>query len=234
MKTMQAIRTATAELWAFTRVAALLVRDRELYVPPQAREGDDIAILVHGLLATAGVMRPLRDYLERTRDVHTATFTYSPTVGVEEGAHAMSEVVAQLPRGVRVHLVGHSLGGLIVRWYVQELGCDPRVVQTISVGTPFRGVRHAKLMPGKAGRDIEIDSEILLRLREGAHRRPAVAHLSVFGSEDKTATADSAYPVGDRVVIAGCGHNGLLFHPEVADIVMKRILDARDDVTYRI
>lgn len=231
---MQAIRTVTAELWAFTRVATLLARDREIYVPPTAREGDDIAILVHGLLATAGVMRPLRDHLERIPDVHTATFTYAPTVGVEEGAQAMSQVVAQLPRGVRVHLVGHSLGGLIVRWYVQELRCDPRVVQTISVGTPFRGVRHARLMPGKAGRDIEIDSEILRRLRDGAHRGPAVAHLSVFGSEDKTATPDSAYPVGDRAVILGCGHNGLLFHPEVAEIVMNRILAARDPVTYRI
>jgi triacylglycerol lipase len=224
---MQAIRSMTAELWAFTRVAALLLRDRELYVPPRVRAGEDVAVLVHGLLATAGVMRPLRDQLERTPGIHTATFTYAPPVGVQEGALALSTVLGRLPEGVRIHLVGHSLGGLIVRWYVQELPCDPRVLQTISVGTPFGGVRRARYMPGQAGRDIEVDSYVLRRLRESGPIGQSIDHLSIFGSDDKTATANAAYPAGERCVINGCGHNGLLFHPEVADIVTARILRHR-------
>ena len=39
----------------------------------------------------------------------------------------------------RIHVIGHSLGGLIARYYVTRLGGDARVHTLVTLGTPARG-----------------------------------------------------------------------------------------------
>lgn len=47
----------------------------------------------------------------------------------------------------RVDLVGHGLGGLIGRYYVQRLGGDARVRTLITLGTPHSGTRVVRALP---------------------------------------------------------------------------------------
>ena len=48
----------------------------------------------------------------------------------------------------RIHVIGHSMGGLIARYYVQRLGGDERVHTLVTLGTPAR--RHRRGPPGAA------------------------------------------------------------------------------------
>jgi triacylglycerol lipase len=222
---MNVLRAATREARAFLRLALLMPRDLGEIMPPSAGAGDDIVVLVHGALATAGAWRPLRERLERL-GAHTAAFTYAPHYGVQAIAASLADLVKQLPPGARIHLVGHSLGGLAVRWFVQEYPVDSRIVQTVSVATPFWGARGARLLPGPAGRDMAAGSAVLERLTTAAASCP-VPHLSIFGTADTAVAPDTTFPVGDRVVIPDAAHNALLFDPSAAEQVILRVWPGR-------
>jgi triacylglycerol lipase len=224
------LRTVGREALAFARQAVLLYRDVSSTLPERVREGEDVVVLLHGLFATAGVLRPLRRSLEQEASAHTAAFSYAPGPGVERVARRLGELVQWIPAGVRIHLVGHSLGGLAARWFVQELGGDPRIAQTISLASPFRGTRHARLLPGPAGRDITPGSELLQRLERRALGTVHVPHTSIAAERDAVVTESTLFPFGDRLVVPDCGHNALLFHPRVAAVVAQRVRQRRAEL----
>ena len=69
----------------------------------------------------------------------------------------------------RIHVIGHSLGGLIARYYVQRLGGDQRVHSLITLGTPHSGTLLARA--GQAlplVRQLAPGSELLNELAEPA------------------------------------------------------------------
>src|SRR5580704_6058446 len=68
-------RVVDAEAMATIREAVLLPYDLAPVVP-DARAGEDVVVLLHGFMATAGVFRPLRARLEREKGVHVASFTH--------------------------------------------------------------------------------------------------------------------------------------------------------------
>jgi pimeloyl-ACP methyl ester carboxylesterase len=216
------IREVGRECIAFARQATLLHRDMTATYPRLAEPGDDVVVFLHGLFATAGVLRPMREAVERETGAHTASFSYAPGPGVAAVADALAELVDRLPASVHVHLVGHSMGGVAARWFVQELGGDPRVVQSVSLASPFRGTRRARLFPTAAGRDIRPDSSVLERLRERGDC--GVPHLSIVAAADSLVTEHAALDHGERVVIDGCGHNGVLYNRRAIDLVVSRVL----------
>src|SRR5882757_9078060 len=152
------------EAWATLKEVCLMPRDIAPIVP-ETRPGDDVVVLVHGFFASAGVFRPMRKRIEAETGARVASFTHLPGVDVRRIALSLTKLVDRIPRGVRVHLVGHSLGGLVARWYVEELGGHMRVAQTISLASPFGGARAASLFPYLVGADLHHASEILRDMR---------------------------------------------------------------------
>lgn len=206
------------------RQATLLHRDL-LSSPARSRRSEretDLVVLLHGLFATAGVLRPLRERIEAETGALTASFTYAPGTRVVSLAGRIAALLAEVPGSPRIHLVGHSLGGLAVRWYVQEFPLDPRVVQTISLASPFAGSRHARLMPGSSGRDILPGSELLQRLQARA-REVNVPHLSLAAAHDLMVEPGAWLACGDRRMFPALGHNGMLYDREVIAEVVQRI-----------
>lgn len=240
---------AGREMAAFARQAVLLPHDVSApVIPAEARDGDDVVILLHGLFASAGVLRPLRATIaqhatrdgarrrgpsEPPRQVHTATMSYPPGPGVELLAERLSSVAAALPSGVRLHLVGHSLGGIVCRFFAQEAS-DARVVQTISMASPFGGVPRVGLLGFGGARDLEPSSPILRRVLLGT-ARSSVPHLSIVAGADTLVRSPIAHalPGGEVQMMAGRGHNALLFDPEVASLVARRVVGWRERAAAR-
>lgn len=222
----RALRTHS-ETVATLREVALMPRDLAP-VLPAAQPGDDVVVLVHGFLASAGVFRPLRDSIERGANALVASFTHAPGARVESIARSLGKLIQRMPRGVRVHIVGHSLGGLVARWYVQELGGHEHVAQTISLGSPFGGSPVAKRFPFMVGLDLHPTSPILERLRARAAEH-GVPHVSIAGADDRIVSSEAAlaFPHGDSVSFERRGHNSLLYDPEVAALVVRRIRERR-------
>ena len=59
----------------------------------------------------------------------------------------------------RIHIIGHSLGGLIARYYVTRLGGDARVHTLITLGTPHEGSYAAYAVP----------TTLMQQMRPGSH-----------------------------------------------------------------
>lgn len=209
-----------AERLAFLRQMALFPLDWSNVVP-NVRPNDDVVVLVHGFCATAGVFRPLRARLERETGARVATFTHAPGVGVRRIAAQLQRLVDRIPAGTRITVVGHSLGGVVARWYVQEMGGHDRVSCTISMASPFSGVLVPPLL---VGADLHEQSRLLKRLREGA-RSCAIPHTSIVAGLDTVVPGNrtACLGTGDVVLLPECGHNELLFDPRVARIVMDRV-----------
>lgn len=211
------------EAAAIARQATLIYRDVRGARPMWVRADRDVVMLVHGLFATAGVLRPLRREIEERTSAFTTSFTHPPGPGIARIARDIADAVRAISGDVRIHLVGHSIGGVAVRYFVQELGGDPRVVQTLSIGSPFGGARPARLVPAPVGRDIAPGSELLAQLARGARERLGVPHLSIFGLEDHVVPSGACLAAGEQLGVAGCGHNSLIYHPRVVAEVASRI-----------
>jgi triacylglycerol lipase len=216
------LRSLGREALALARQATLLHRDVPSVVPSVDR--GDVVVLVHGFLATAGVLRPLRTAIERETGAVTASFTHAPGLGVT----SIAERLATLVRGiaspkVRMHLVGHSIGGIAVRSFVTELGGDPRVVGTVSIASPFEGAPGARLFPGSLAREIEPGSALLATLR-GA--RSPVPHLAIAGGGDRIVPSGAYLAEGERLLVERAGHNEVLYRSETVTAVVARIRSA--------
>ncbi|CAN5558166.1 hypothetical protein BH09MYX1_BH09MYX1_14250 [soil metagenome] len=217
-----ALRTHS-ETVATLREVVLMPRDIAP-VLPEARHGDYVVVLVHGFLASAGVWRPLRHHIEANTGAHVASFTHTPGTRVERIAKSLANLIDRMPKGVRVHIIGHSLGGLVARWYVQELGGHERVVQTVSLASPFGGTPLAKRFPFLVGLDLHPTSPVLERIR-GRAQVHGIPHLSVSGTDDRLVPHDAAhaFPGAEMISLGGRGHNTLLYDPAVASIIVRRI-----------
>src|SRR5262245_55933279 len=108
------------EALSVVRQALLIPHDAaSSAVPRGIEDGDDVVVFLHGLFSTAGVLRPLRSAVARRR-VHCAAISYPPGPGIVELADRLRAHLAALPKGATVHLVGHSLGGIVARYFVVE------------------------------------------------------------------------------------------------------------------
>ncbi len=217
-------RSRVTETLATLREVALMARDITPVVPEELAASDDVVVVVHGFFASAGVFRPMRSHLTTDLNAKVASFTHAPGAGIERIARSLARLIARIPHGCNVHLVGHSLGGLVARWYVQELGGHERVRQTISLGSPFGGTERARRFRFLVGADLHRTSPLLARLRARAHEHD-VPHMSVVGEADSliVPSESAVFPRGDVVVLPGRGHNSLLFDPDSITTVVDRI-----------
>lgn len=97
----------------------------------------DTVILVHGLWMTSLVMWPLAQRLKHCA-LNPKLFNYhSLRKTIHANAQALVQTVRQQPAGP-VHLVGHSLGGLVI---LQALQDEPALIggRVVLLGSPVNG-----------------------------------------------------------------------------------------------
>jgi pimeloyl-ACP methyl ester carboxylesterase len=125
-------------------------------------------LLVHGMIDNRAIFRVLRRRLRRKGFGAIATVNYSPvTNDVRQAARdfaAEVEALVAVTGYERVHVIAHSLGGLIARYYVQRLGGDERVHTLVTLGTPHAGSLHGWLLPVRLCRQLRPGSDLLAEL----------------------------------------------------------------------
>ena len=133
-------------------------------------------LLVHGIVDNRSIFHYLARALRRRGHGTVQAVNYSPmtafTGDIRVAARDLGDHVERLcaVAGVdRVHVVGHSLGGLIARYYVQRLGGDARVDTLVTLGSPHRGSMIAHLLPPTlVSRQLQPGSDLLRELDEPA------------------------------------------------------------------
>lgn len=183
-------------------------------------------VLLHGFIDNRSALALLRHHLVRQGGLQVVSLNYSPlTCDIRAAAAELGrriEEVCERTGSQQVDVVGHSLGGLIARYYAQRLGGDARVRTLVTLGTPHSGTRVAPLADvHPIVRQMRPGSSILKELS-----RPAPGcrtHFYAFWSDldramDPLETARIEHPdlAVKNVQVSGVGHLSLLVHPAVA------------------
>ncbi|MEU3723577.1 alpha/beta fold hydrolase [Streptomyces sp. NPDC031705] len=191
-------------------------------------------LLLHGFTDNRSVFVLLRRALGAGGRRRVETYNHSPfTRDLRVTARHLARRVEELCERSgqdRVDLVGHSLGGLVARYYVQRLGGDARVRTLVTLGTPHGGTRVAPFMDAHPlVRQMRPDSEVMTELRAPAPG--CLTRFVAFWSEfdalmAPTGTARIQHPDLDatNVQVTGIGHLALPVHPAVITAV-RRALD---------
>jgi len=237
------IGAATEFAWQATHLAIYpwgLLRDRLIIdearlrlddLPPIRRSlavGDVEAastpiVLLHGVGDNRSIFALLRRGLRRRGFDRVLGYNYSPfSSDIRDVAAELADVIEKLCEETgfeRIHVIGHSMGGLVARYYVQRLGGDARVHTLVTLGTPHSGTQVARLVPHPLARQLRPDSDLQSELAEPAECR--TRFLAVWSDLDqvvipqRSARVDHPDLGARNVLVRGVGHQSLPVHGRV-------------------
>jgi triacylglycerol esterase/lipase EstA (alpha/beta hydrolase family) len=136
----------------------------------------------------------------------------------------------------RIHIVGHSMGGLVGRYLVQESGGDDYTATVITLGSPHHGTPTAffgaglgLLLVSRAMWQLFPMSPLVKRLNEKPF--PAGCRLvSVYSKNDLVcpwrSSVLSSQDGGDvrNVLVKGLGHMQLVEDPWVYGLILRELV----------
>jgi pimeloyl-ACP methyl ester carboxylesterase len=236
---------AHAVLWPLgTRAAVPCVDDRirPEWQPPAVRAffaADPLAarvpvVLVHGMVDNRSVFTVMSRALRRRGFSSVSTWNYSPLVqDVRVAARQFDEHLAQLCRETgheRVHVVAHSMGGLVARWLLQ-CGASARMASLTTLGTPHGGTAWAHALPTPLVRQLRPGSDLMAELASpAAVDTPVTAIWSDLDQLVLPVTrgrCDHPDLRARNVLVRGVGHMSLPIHRQVVDEVAAELAGHR-------
>jgi triacylglycerol lipase len=190
------------------------------------------ALIAHGWLGHAGQFRRLADRLIEA-GFDTVILSYPTMFGSFERAVERARQVAALPSSAPLHLIGFSLGGLVMRALAAERPTG--LASLLLIGTPNAGSPIADMVGRFA------PTPALRRLSTSAPALPIVTGIPVgcivgarrgpmsllFGEENDGRVAVSsalAIPHNDARTIP-VGHRALPFSIEMANLAVAFLRD---------
>lgn len=200
-------------------------------------------LLLHGFVDNRSAFTVLRRSLLRNGWTCVQALNYSPlTCDIRTAAELLGphiEQVCEQSGHRRVDIVGHSLGGLIARYYVQCLGGDAQVRTLVTLGTPHSGTRAIPaLAPHPLARQMRPGSAVLKELASPA--KGCGTRFAAFWSDlDQlmipVASARLEHPdlVTRNIKVSGIGHLALPVHGAVAADI-RRVLAGERPLTYAV
>jgi triacylglycerol lipase len=183
------------------------------------------AVLVHGYLANRSTLFPLAAALRLQGIDQVLSFNYDSGKGVEQAARALRDYLRTHVRGGRIDLVCHSLGGLVARVYLQELGGSRRVDRCITLGTPHQGTYGSYWLWSRVGRELRPDSSLLSRLQASRGNAGNVRFVSLIAGSDNLVFPRVFASHDQEIFLDDLGHVSMLFSPRVLRTVADILRD---------
>lgn len=183
-------------------------------------------VFVHGLAANRSGFLPLQTALRLAGHRRQIAVSYRSSGSIEALALHLKREIDRRVGGGRIDLIAHSMGGLVARCYVQELGGERRVDRLVTLGTPHRGTHAASFVPSALVRQLLPDAPFIRHLNalpppQGTRVVSIVAGRDLLVQPVEAA----ACPFGEVRRLDDLGHVELLFRPEVFAEVRAALAD---------
>ncbi|MEX2176112.1 MAG: alpha/beta fold hydrolase [Pirellulaceae bacterium] len=185
----------------------------------------DAVVLIHGLAASRIIMAPLARALAAGLG-KISNWGYSSLWSpIEQHGRSLAALLRDLDSAAdtgRIHLVTHSMGGIIARLALAEY-CPQRLGRFVMVAPPNRGSHIASRLAPWVGRFFPP----ILQLADGADSfvcklpLPKVPELGVIAASTDYLVCEASTRLGcetDHITLPGL-HSSLLFKQETADQV---------------
>ncbi|MCA6216562.1 permease [Ideonella sp. B7] len=228
----ESVRAWWAECRAAPRVFAWRQPFRSQAQPdvwPAEVPGRPGVLLVHGYLCNRAVWNP---WLQRCRQLGIPALALTlepPGVDLDRHVPALAAAVQTLweRTGQPPLLVGHSMGGLLLRaWLRADAGRTP-CRGLVTVGTPHLGTWLAHWGLSPSARQMRPGSNWLRALAadEAARASGLPPVLSLYSPCDSIVfpTRLAVWPGGEALAVAQAGHVNLLEQPAVFEAVRQRL-----------
>jgi triacylglycerol lipase len=177
-------------------------------------------VLVHGIFDTGSKFKTLQPYLE-ARGHQCLAPSLTPNDG-RDGLPALAEqlnakIDAAFGPDETFALVGFSMGGLVSRWYLQELGGHARVERFAAISAPMQGTIWAYGYPGEGAKQMRPGSDFLCLLGASVDRLDRMELLAYWTPFDAVIVPpDSAnWALADSKRIPALCHPCMLWHPKL-------------------
>jgi triacylglycerol lipase len=192
-------------------------------------------LLVHGFADNRSVFAVLGRALRKRGFGMVYGHNYSVLTALIGDVHSAArelgrevERVCEATSAEQVHVVGHSLGGLVARYYVQRLGGDARVHTLVTLGTPHQGTRAAYLLPTQVLRQLRPDSDVVAELAApspGCRTRfvSVWSELDMFVVPQHNARLDHADLLVTNYLLSDVGHLSLPVDPRAVQLVARTL-----------
>jgi len=210
------------------------LKDRKLSPVLVPTEAADPIMYVHGYVMNRSCFFLMSLRVEHEFDMHFYdSINFTPQLGsIEQYAEKLMARLEEAAINFRVEkfqIVAHSMGGLVTRYALANLGGTARISRVISLGTPHQGTRISRMSMTKLGRSMTNGSDFLhtLTQSEAQHPERRVPWVAIATRDDQI-VMPSEYGTWNRananLLIAGMGHNGLLTDAELSWIVGGTLL----------
>lgn len=226
-------RSVTAEAKAIARQASLmwLHRNRDRHARPIAPSSEKVVVFVHGFMAAGPVFDPMRAEVEKRTQLPCFDFTYKSVRSFEAVAHEFDRYIAHRFKNKRISLVGHSLGGLVCRYWMQDFAGPllGQVDSLITLATPHAGTRRSVLAMGPLSAALAPHSTLIQKLHEGHARVRHIPHSAlVAGLDSMVVPTRSAAAIDGASIMwfESIGHNEMLFDERIHHAVAELVLQA--------
>ncbi|MEK7705187.1 MAG: hypothetical protein AAB426_09530 [Myxococcota bacterium] len=186
--------------------------------------GGPPVVLVHGYIRNRGSMLVIYWRLKRAgfRNIYNLGLgnTLAPIEVLAERVRTRLTTIATLTQGAPLVGIGHSMGGIVLRWCVDHGAPIGRI---ITIATPHRGTRMAYVAPGESAVQLRPDSVFLASLSDP----PSVPLTALYTTHDNIVVPCDSAAYGDAPKrFEGRGHLTMLYDGEVFESILE-LLDTR-------
>lgn len=184
-------------------------------------------ILLHGLFQSPACWLWLKFCLQRRGFSALHTIALPPWKDVEILTERLANRVDELRQSngmQKVHLIGHSMGGIIARNYLQIRGGAQKVDHCMLIATPNNGSKLAPFALSPLGMLLMPGSPFLQRL--ATTPLPPEARISTIYSRHDNMVLPYEYARlegAHNIELAGSGHTSLLFRRGVVRCIIERL-----------
>lgn len=130
-------------------------------------------VLVHGFAENGSAYSWMKHRLEQ-RGIEC----YVPRMRPADGRGGLAKLAVKLKQDIdtrfgqdsRIAVIGFSMGGIVSRYYLQELGGADRCDTFITIASPHHGTEVARFYPTQGAAEMRPNSPFLARLDATEHR----------------------------------------------------------------
>lgn len=188
-------------------------------------------VLVHGILEDGKAFDSLKTRLE-THGIQCFVPQLKPNdarTGIEKlSADLKTDIDKEFGNNERFAVVAFSMGGLVSRHYLQQLGGAERCDSLITISSPHHGTKMAHIFPGKGARQMQPGSEFLRQLADTEYKLGDMPVASYRTPMDLVIlpTASSVWARAENHSYNIALHPLMLHSKPVLDDIEKRLIIA--------
>jgi triacylglycerol lipase len=235
-----AARELTANLIALNLYplgALNLLRRTDAHPHPHYAQNPRPVLLVHGMAHNHSAFISLRKRMAASHWHNVFTINYATRHGsltgmVDELSQLIEEILIKT-QSTQIDVVAHSLGGIVSRYYMCLGEGRGKIKNLVTLGSPHQGTGASRLLTGlpfgALKSDLRNGSYLMKLLGQTALPRGSTI-TSIYSEFDWTVWPQANCEVEGspsnsfkNVKVSDCGHIGLLYSPQVADIVMRTL-----------